>query len=114
MTPSDPAADPETPGPGGRRAVWNLLGLGLCTAVSQGCAFGVLLVLTDRLTPAGFGAVVFALNLQIYLLTFGTVGLTAVVVRDLTQRPDRADETTTAYLVVVALASAAAGVVSAA
>lgn len=99
--------------PAGRQALRNLIGLAVCTGVSQACALGVLLVLTHGLSQAAFGAVIFALNVQTYLITLGTFGLTTIVVRDLTQQPEKADETTTAYLTIVVVASSLTGLATA-
>lgn len=99
--------------PAGRQALRNLIGLVVCTGISQACALGVLLILTHGLSQSAFGAVIFALNVQTYLFTIGTFGLTTVVVRDLTQQPEKTDETITAYLTIVTVASVLVGVVTA-
>ena len=99
--------------PAGKQALGNLIGLVACTGISQACALGVLLVLTYGLPQEGFGAVIFALNLQSYLVAVGTFGLTAIVVRDLTLHPDKSAETITAYLTVVSVASVLVGVATA-
>lgn len=99
--------------PAGKQAFWNLLGLGICTAISQACSFGILLVLTDALAPAAFGAIVFALNLQSYLFTIGTFGLGPIVVRELNQQPEKTDETVTAFLSIAGVTSTLCGIIAA-
>ena len=91
----------------------NLAGLGVCTAISQACAFGVLLILTNGLGPEGFGTYVFGTNVLVYLVAAGGVGLATVVVRDLNLRPDRADSTTTAFVVITVAGAAVAGAATA-
>jgi len=91
----------------------NLAGLGVCTAISQACAFGVLLLLTNGLGPEGFGTYVFGTNVLVYLVAVGGVGLATVVVRDLNLRPDRADSTTTAFVVITVAGAAVAGAATA-
>lgn len=99
--------------PAGKQALGNLIGLVTCTGISQACGFGVLLLLTHGLPQGSFGAVIFALNLQSYLVAVGTFGLTTIVVRDLAQHPDRRAETITAYLTIVTVASVLVGVLTA-
>ncbi|MBI2528735.1 MAG: oligosaccharide flippase family protein [Candidatus Rokubacteria bacterium] len=95
----------------------NLAGLGSFTAISQACAFGVLLLLTNGLGPEGFGTYVFGTSVLAYLVVVGGVGLGNVVVRDLNLLPEDADRTTTAFVVITvagaAIAGAAAAVVAA-
>lgn len=89
---------PATADPAARQALHNLAGLGAFTLVSQGCAFGVLLILTSGLEQGAFGAYVFATNVLVYLVAVGGVGLVNVVVRDLGALPEREDQTTSAYV----------------
>lgn len=97
--------------PAGKQALRNLIGLVVCTGFSQVCAVGILLMLTHGLSQTKFGAVIFAVNVQVYLVTVGTFGLATIVVRDLTQDPNRADHTRTAFLIIVVVASASTGLV---
>ncbi len=99
--------------PAGRHALRNLIGLGGCTAISQVCGVGVLLVLANGLPPEEFGVYVFATNLLSYLVAVGGVGLVNVVVRDLNLLPEHADQTTTGFLVITAAGAAIAGAVMA-
>lgn len=98
--------------PAGKQALGNLIGLGVCSALTQLAALGVLLILTRHLDPDQFGGYVFGLNLLSYLHALGTLSLGNVVVRDLTLHPDHADGTTTAYLALTAVASAGVGAVT--
>ena len=99
--------------PAGRQAFRNLLGMVICTGISQACSFGTLLILTRSLSQDEFGAVIFALNVQAYLVTLGTFGQSTIVVRDLTQQPSKTDETTTAFLTIVGGVSVATGLLTA-
>jgi O-antigen/teichoic acid export membrane protein len=89
----------------GRRAAVNMLGLGLCTILSQACAFLTLLMLTRTLSVEGFGTFSFALALQPYFLLLGTVGTATVVIREGTQRPKQIDAITTSYLLITGSSS---------
>jgi O-antigen/teichoic acid export membrane protein len=99
--------------PAGRQALRNLIGLGGCTAISQACGLGVLLVLANGLPPGEFGVYVFATNVLVYAVAVGGVGLVNVVVRDLNLRPEHSDATTTGFLVITAAGALIAGAVMA-
>lgn len=95
--------------PAGRRALWNLVGLVVCTGVSQVLGFWGLIVLTNGLGPEGYGAVALAATVQWYLGAFGGFGLPPIVIRDVSQRPDGADATVTCYVGITAVAASASG-----
>lgn len=99
--------------PTAKQALRNLVGLGICTALSQACSLGVVLLLTRALPPAEFGAVIFALNIQSYLVTLGTFGLASIIIRDLTQDSTKSNETTTAYFCIVGCSSLVTSLIAA-
>ena len=75
--------------PAGKQALGNLIGLVACTGISQACALGVLLLLTHGLPQEGFGAVLFARNVQSDLVAVGTFGLTSRGCRGVRVSPPR-------------------------
>src|SRR5262249_11189193 len=77
--------------PAGRQALWNLVGLAFCTAVSQGLGFLGLIVLTNGLGPEGYAVVALAASTGWYLGVLGGFGLPPLVVRDLALRPAERD-----------------------
>ncbi|MBI2528740.1 MAG: oligosaccharide flippase family protein [Candidatus Rokubacteria bacterium] len=89
----------------GRRALGNLLGLTGWTALWQLSTLGVLLVLTRALGVEAFGTLIFALTTQTYLTLFGSLGCTAVVIREGVQRPDDIDAIATSFLILTAASS---------
>ncbi len=77
---------------------WHTLGAGRAflrvvldprTGISQACAVGVLLLLTHGLPQEGFGAVLFARNVQSDLVAVGTFGLTSRGCRGVRVSPPR-------------------------
>jgi O-antigen/teichoic acid export membrane protein len=88
----------------------NFVGLILVQFVSQGCNFGLLMLLTSALSPEQFGSVVFAQSIQTVLLTVATSGFAVLVVRDLSLHPERADNTITDYLALAGSISVLCGI----
>jgi O-antigen/teichoic acid export membrane protein len=89
----------------GRQALGNLVWLSVGMVLAQGCAFGVLVILTRALGPAEYGSVVVALTLQTYLVQIGSLTSGPVVIREGTQRPEDLDRLTSAYLLLTAVGS---------
>jgi O-antigen/teichoic acid export membrane protein len=89
--------------PAGKQALGNLIGLVVCSIVSQGSGFGVLLLLTHHLDTAGFSSVSVGLSAQMFLVLFGSLGVSSVVVPILAGHPERRDEMTSAYFTATAL-----------
>src|SRR5436305_11793139 len=91
-------------GEGGRPVVRNLAGLLVCTAVSQLCLLGIILLATRHLSLAGMGALVFALTVQALLVHLAGLGTGQVFVRERTAHPERTDELLSAYFLIVSTA----------
>ncbi len=84
----------------GRQAARNLLGIAVCTTLSQLALLGVIVIAANHLGPAGFGSFIFALTLQNYLCLIGSAGAQPVVVRDAAANPERLDQITTSFFAV--------------
>ncbi len=90
----------------GRRALGNLLGLAVWTALWQLSGVGALLLLTRALGPEQFGALSFALTAQTYLVLLGSLSCGSVVIREGVQRPSDMDAIGTSFLVLTGTSSA--------
>ena len=74
--------------PAGRQASRNLGWLLAAAIVTQICGLLSVLLLTKSLGAELYGVLAFGLTLQGYLMILGTAGLRAVIVRELTRRPE--------------------------
>ncbi len=93
-------------------AAGNLMGLLACTAVSQACGLGIVLLAARHLGQAGLGMFLFALTVTGYLALFGAAGAGQVLIREVAKDRGGTDRHVTAYLLVtggVALAVTALG-----
>src|SRR5439155_3477610 len=92
------------------RALGNLIGLVLLQVVSQGCSFGNLLLLTNRLSPDHYGSLVFAMSIPAVFQAIASGGFAALVVRDLSRNPANADSTITAYVALTGAIGVVCGI----
>ena len=86
--------------PAGRQASRNLGWLLAAAIVTQICGLLSVLLLTKSLGAELYGVLAFGLTLQGYLMILGTAGLRAVIVRELTRRPEALNGLWTAYIAV--------------
>jgi O-antigen/teichoic acid export membrane protein len=89
----------------GRHAARNLVGLAVCTGLSQLAMLGVLVLAANHLGAAGFGSFIFALTVQNVLALIGSAGAQPVVVRDAALHPERMDEIASAFFTVTGASS---------
>lgn len=89
----------------GRHAARNLVGLAVCTIVSQLAMLGMIVLAANHLGTANFGSFIFALTVQSCLALIGSAGAQPVVVRDAASHPERLDEITSAFFTVTGTSS---------
>jgi O-antigen/teichoic acid export membrane protein len=82
-------------------AAGNLLGLLACTAVSQACGLGIILLAATHLGQAGLGMFLFGLTVTTYLTLVGGAGAGQVLIREVAGGRGRLDGNVTTYFLLV-------------
>lgn len=94
----------------GRNAARNLVGIAVCTALSQAAMLGMIVLAANHLEPAVFGSFLFVLTVQNYLSLIGSAGAQPAVVRDAAAHPERMDEITSAFFAVTGMSGLLIGI----